>query len=160
MRKLPNRLQCIAAFIDDEANVADIGTDHGLLPVYLTQTGKTRRLIASDISEGSLSAARRLAVKYGVTDKIEFIQADGLTALSPQDADIIVIAGVGGETIISILDKTPWVEDAVQNGSLKLILQPQTKLEVLCDYLKNYRYVIKEEKTVLDRGREYRILFI
>jgi len=154
MKKLPKRLQAIADCIENGAAVADIGTDHGKLPVYLALKGTAQRIIASDISEGSLNAARALTAKHNVTNKIEIIHAPGLSALKSTDANTIVISGVGGETIINILQETPWVKDKY----LKLILQPQTKLELLREYLQTNGYEINEEKTVLDRGREYKIL--
>jgi len=160
MKKLPERLQAIADCIKNGAAVADIGTDHGKLPVYLALTGTARRIIASDISGGSLNAARTLAAKHNLTDKIELICAAGLSALKPTDVDTIVIAGVGAETILGILKDAPWVEDKVKSKSLKLILQPQTKLDVLVEFLYNYGYTIKECKSVRDKGREYKILVI
>ena len=84
--KLPNRLKTVAGFIEKGASVADIGTDHGLLPAYLAQSGSARRIIASDISSGSLEAARRTAEKYGVTEQIEFIVAPGLDGIGETDA--------------------------------------------------------------------------
>ena len=161
-----------------EANVADIGTDHGFLPVYLAQTGIARRIVASDISSGSLASAKRSAEKYGVTGKIEFLHAPGLDGISvpssevmtpgednhlsrPDTAiDTVVIAGVGGETIADILTDASWTAGAASGGKLKLILQPQTKLEKLREYLRKGGYALKDEKTVLDRGRTYTILII
>jgi len=160
MRKLPKRLQAIADCIETGAFIADIGTDHGKLPVYLAQKGTANRIIASDISEGSLCAARRLAEKHEVTDKIELVHAPGLSKLTPADVNTIVIAGVGGETIINILTEAPWTTDAVKINKLRLILQPQTKQSLLQDYLTKSGMTIKEEKSVLDRGREYKILLI
>jgi len=158
--KLPKRLQEVADCIKNGASVADIGTDHGKLPVYLAQTGKAKRIIASDISEGSLNAARSLISKHNIADKIEIRLAPGLNNLTQADVDTIVIAGVGGETIIGILKDAPWTTNAVLSKKLKLILQPQTKINLLRDYLINCELSIKEEKSVLDRGHEYKILLI
>lgn len=160
MRKLPNRLQCIAESIKNGSSVADIGTDHGLLPVYLVKTDKVRRIIASDISEGSLYAARSLAAKHNLTDKIEIIRASGLSHLTATDVDTIVIAGVGGETIINILSDSPWFKEAILSGSLSLILQPQTKINLLFEYLISCGLTVTKEITARDRGREYKILLI
>ncbi|MCL2392556.1 MAG: class I SAM-dependent methyltransferase [Oscillospiraceae bacterium] len=153
MKKLPKRLQVIADFINEGARVADIGTDHGYLPVFLALTNHASRIIASDISAGSLGAARRSADKYNVSEKINFVNAPGLTGINENEVDTIVIAGVGGETIIEILEETQWTK----NGK-RLILQPQTKREVLCDYLGENGYIICEVKTVKDRGRDYFIM--
>jgi len=148
--KLPARLQTIACFIEEGAAVADIGTDHGFLPVFLAQTGKARRIIASDMSAGSLSAARRSAEKYGVSDMIEFVVAPGLNGVSAGDVDTIVIAGVGGETVISILEEAPWTKTGK-----KLILQPQTKKEELLGFLKEKGFELQESASTQDRGRTY-----
>ena len=155
IKKLPERLQTVAGFIETGASVVDVGTDHGYLPVYLAQTGKARRIIASDISAGSLGAARRAAEKYSQSDMIEFIVAPGLTAVGETDVDTIVIAGVGGETIAGILEAAPWTK----NGH-RLILQPQTKLEELSSFLEKNGYIIRETKQTLDRGRDYTILLV
>ena len=159
--KLSVRLQTIADFIEEGASVADIGTDHGYLPVYLAQSGKARRIIASDMSAGSLGAARRSAEKYGVSDKIEFVVAPGLSGIGgigersgigEADIDTIVIAGVGGETMIGILEGAPQI-----STGKKLILQPQTKKDELLRYLKETGIEVLETALTRDRGREYTI---
>ena len=152
--KLPRRLGAVAEFISANAVVADIGTDHGLLPVYLALTGNARQVFASDISDGSLGAARRLAAKYRVSDKITFINAPGLDGIAQSGVDTIVIAGLGGETIVDILNKVPWKK----HQNIKLILQPQSKLYILARFLYNNEYTILQTKTVLDKGRQYAIL--
>lgn len=150
----------IAGCIDEGASVADIGTDHGFLPVYLAQTGRARKIIASDLSLGSLSSARHSASRYGVTEAVEFRQADGLDGICENDVDTVVIAGVGGETILDMLSRAPWTVGAARNGRLKLILQAQTKLDVLRDFLRDMGYNISSEQAVVDRGREYVIIVV
>jgi len=150
---LPNRLKTIADLIEPGARVIDVGTDHGYLPVYLAQSGIARNIIASDISAGSLAAALRSAEKYDVTEKIEFVIAPGLSGVSDLDVDTIVIAGVGGETISSILEDAPWTK----NGH-KLILQPQTKKEELIRFLQENGYNILDTKHTSDKGRDYMVL--
>jgi len=158
--KLPDRLKAIADCIDKYAAVADIGTDHGYLPVYLAQTGIARRIIGVDVSSGSLESARRNAAKYDVAERIELLHAQGLDPIGQSDVDTVVIAGVGGETILGILTEALWTVEAAKSGRLKLILQPQTKLDVLCKFLHDKGYIIKETINVLDRGRTYTILII
>ena len=154
--KLSKRLQAIADFIEPGASVADIGTDHGYLPVYLALTGSTRRIIASDISASSLAAARRSADNADVTEVITFIVAPGLDGVAPTDVDTIVISGVGGETILSILKDAPWTK----TREVRLILQPQSKIDLLLSFLYDNGYKIKETKAVLDRGKGYTILLV
>jgi len=152
--KLSGRLYKIAELIGESPAVADIGTDHGFIPVYLALNEPARRIIASDISAGSLFAARKNAAKYSVEDKIIFIVAPGLDGIDESEADTIVIAGVGGETIAAILEKAPWTK----RPGLRLILQPQTKLDKLCLWLQENGYIISDADYVIDKGRFYIIL--
>ena len=145
----------LVSYIDKMSAVADIGTDHGYLPVYLAQTGLAGRIIASDISTGSLESALRSAARYKAAESIEFIVAPGLSGIMQSDVDTIVIAGLGGETIVEILKDAPWTR--VQN--IKLLLQPQSKIDVLCRFLYDNGYTIKDTKSVLDRKRQYTVIY-
>lgn len=152
--KLSNRLDAIAGYIEAGASVADVGTDHGILPVWLAQKGLYGKIIASDISAGSLAAARRNADKYGVAGKITFITAPGLQGIDDYSVDTIVITGLGGETIQGILSDAPWI----RGSSVRLILQPQTKAVKLCLWLSENGYIIRDSKLVRDRGKRYVII--
>ena len=152
--KLPKRLNVIADYIEKGAAVADIGTDHGFLPVYLAQRDIARVIIASDISAGSLSSARRTAVKYGVDDKIKFVTAPGLDGVGEHEVDTVVISGIGGENIAGIIAAAPWL----RQQHVKLILQPQTKLDKLHDFLVESNYAIHDTATVNDRNKLYTII--
>ena len=152
--KLSDRLRVIAGLIENGSSVADIGTDHGYLPVYLAQTGISGRIIASDISSASLDAARRSAAKYGVTESITFLVAPGLDRIGLGDIDTVVIAGMGGENIVGILRDAPWTRCA----EVKLILQPQSKRDVLFRFLYDSGYEISEIKYVIDNGKRYCIV--
>ena len=153
--KLPDRISAVASYIEMGASVADIGTDHGFLPVYLAQLASARRIIASDISAGSLAAARRNAEKYGVTEKITFITAPGLKGVDEESVDTVVITGMGGETIAGILEEAPWVS----RPGVRLIAQPQTKAVFLCVWLCENGFIIRDSQIVRDRGRKY-IIFM
>jgi tRNA (adenine22-N1)-methyltransferase len=152
--KLPHRLKIIADYIKDGAAVIDVGSDHGLLPIFLAQRGDFRRLTAADVSSDSLNSAQRNIKKYGVGDKVELMVADGLTEVSLNDVDTVVISGLGGETIRDILQKAPWTADC----AISLILQPQSKIDVLCNFLYNSGYSIQETQVVVDRGRRYTVI--
>ena len=152
--KLSKRLSALADYIDDGATVADIGTDHGFLPVYLVQTDSVKSVIASDISAASLSSARRTAADAGITDSILFMVTAGLDGISPSDVDTVVIAGMGGETILSILKDAPWTK----SGTVKLILQPQSKIDLLSAFLYDNGYKMLETKYVTDRGKRYLVI--
>ena len=152
--KLSERLSALADFIDSGANVADIGTNHGLLPVYLAQRGDAGRIFASDISAGSLKAAYRSAAGAGVTDAITFINAPGLDGIPQDEVDTIIIAGMGAETIVGILRDAPWTN----SEHVTLILQPQSKVDLLTRFLYDNGYGISNTKYVFDRGKRYLVI--
>jgi len=154
--KLSARLNAIAGFIEKDASVADIGTDHCLLPVFLAINGLAKHIIASDISEGSLRSARRTAEKYGVEDKITFVLAPGLSGVCEMQIDTVVISGVGGETIIGILAQADWLKTC----GVRLILQPQSKDQQLRLWLHENGYAIQDTKLVLDKRRYYTVLLV
>ena len=152
--KLSNRLMAVAGFIEKGARVADIGTGDGHLPVYLAQNGLASYIIAADQSPASVETARRSAAKYDVSDEIVFVASPGLSGIRDTDADTIVIAGMGGETILNILSDAPWVK----SSGVVLILQPQTKLDKLCTWLGENGFAIYDTALVRDRGRDYTVI--
>ena len=105
---LSPRLQMVADFVPPCACAADIGTDHGYLPVWLLQNGVVQTAIAADIHVGPLANARKSAAAYDLEERVRFVQADGLQFPDAQAADVITIAGMGGETICAIRTATPW----------------------------------------------------
>jgi len=151
---LSPRLKLLADMIRPGASVVDVGSDHGLLPIYLAQTASVRNIIASDINEASTAYAMRSAMKYNVSGKIKFITAPGLTGIRSSEIDTIIIAGLGGETILGILKETSWIKQFNYN----LILQPQSKLDLLSGFLYDNDYKITETKIVRDRGKKYTVI--
>jgi len=149
--KLTPRLAAIAALVEKCDAVADIGTDHGFIPTYLVQQNVCKRAIASDINEGPLNSAIKTAQMYGVTDKLEFICAPGLEGVTPGSVDTVVIAGMGGETIVEILSVAEWVKEY----KTQLILQPQSKFELFEDYLNKNGFAIDKAILIKDAGRLY-----
>ena len=147
------RLQCIAAHVPTGVGLIDVGTDHGYLPVYLAGKGYEGRLIASDIREGPLQAARRTAREAGLSSRIEFQLCDGLEQCDPGSIDSIVIAGMGGDSICGILDRAEWCMD----GRYTLILQPMTRAEVLRYWLIYNEFEILSEDLVEDAGTIYAV---
>lgn len=145
------RLQAIESMIRPGLGVIDVGTDHGYLPVSLAQHGYPGALFASDIGEGPLSAARHNAESAGLEKRIRFELCDGLALCDPHSIDTIVIAGMGGDTICSILDRAEWCMDP----RYRLILQPMTRAEVLRYWLIHNDFIIEEEKLVADGGELY-----
>ncbi len=154
MVSLDKRLSMVASMVRRGSRVADIGTDHAYLPVYLVQAGVCPRGIAADIRSGPLEAARRTVTEAGLTDNIVLRLGDGLAPVSPDDADDIVIAGMGGETIVEILSAADWVK----NTRLRLVLQPMTRAEELRRWLLTNGFTITEERLVRDGHRLYPVL--
>lgn len=142
------RLNAIAAMVHDGVGLVDVGTDHGYLPAALARSGYSGALIASDINEGPLNAARKTAAEAGVTARIRFLLCDGLALCPPDAVDTIVIAGMGGDMIVKILDEAEWCMDPRYH----LILQPMTKAEVLRYWLVNNEFGIESETIVEDSG--------
>ncbi|MBE6836646.1 MAG: SAM-dependent methyltransferase [Ruminococcus sp.] len=150
--KLDARLSACADFIDENSVVADIGTDHGYLPVYLVQNGICKRAIASDIGVSPLESAKKNIEKYQLSDKIEAVLSDGLKNVPADGVSHIVIAGMGGETICSILDSCQWVKNCV------LVLQPMTRSELVRGWLFDNGFEISAEKAIIDEKFIYTVL--
>ena len=146
--KLSARLCAIAAHVPPYGGVADVGTDHGYIPVFLAQNGHPGPLCGTDINEGPLARARQTAAAYGQTDKVNFFRCDGLAALDSQEIETVIIAGMGGETIAQILAAAPWTRE---NACL-LILQPMTKASFLRGWLYENGYAALSEELVEDDG--------
>ena len=153
--KLPisDRLLACCGFVSPGERVADIGCDHGYLAIHLLQTGKARSVIAADINEGPLLSAVRNAEKYGVGDKIEFYLSNGAQKI-PRDFDTMVCAGMGADTIVSILAAAPWLQDA----KYRLILQCQSKTPMLRRYLSETGFRIYEESVLRDGRFLYTVM--
>ena len=139
-------LQC-CRFVRPGDVVADIGCDHGYLGIYLLHNKIASRVIASDINPQPLQSAMRNAEKYGVQDHIQFFLSEGVQKI-PQDFDTMVCAGMGADTIISILEGAPWLK----RKQYRLILQCQSKTPMLREYLSCHDWHICQE-TVLRDGR-------
>ena len=147
--KLPPRLAAIAALVPDGARLADVGTDHALLPIRLLLDGKIQSAVATDIRPGPLSRAKENAYAAGVQD-LSCVLCDGLTGVSPDSADTVVIAGMGGENIAAILRAAPW---ACRNTLC--ILQPMSRPEELRAALPSLGLTIRAER-LLFRSRRAR----
>ncbi|MBR4109093.1 MAG: SAM-dependent methyltransferase [Oscillospiraceae bacterium] len=142
----PRLLSC-SSFVHTGDRVADIGCDHGYLGIYLLTEGIAASVIASDVNEGPLQSALKNADKYGVRDRMSFYLSDGVRNI-PRDFDVMVCAGMGADTMISILDAAPWLKDS----AYRLILQCQSKTPMLRQYLDLQGWYIHKE-TVLRDGR-------
>ena len=147
------RLELAASLVPQGARLADIGTDHGYLPVWLRLHGRVASAIACDLREGPLARARETGRTWGA-DGIDYRLGNGLAVVSPDEADAVVIAGMGGENIAAILARAPWTA----GGEHTLLLQPQTRAEVLRGFLADNSYAIRREALVEDRGVLYPVM--
>lgn len=150
--ELTNRLQVIADQVPQGARLADVGTDHGYLPVWLLQSGRINQAIAADLREGPLNRSKETALHSGVMERISFRLCDGLSAIDPEEVDTVSIAGMGGETILSILAEAPWTRE----GKL-LLLQPMTGFAQLRGWLRDNGYTICNEYIAREGKRLYSI---
>ena len=153
--KLPlsNRLLACCSFVHPGDRVADVGCDHGYLSIHLLQNGIASSAIASDVNEQPLQSAKHNAAKFGVQDKITFQLSDGVQNI-PRDFDCMVCAGMGADTMMSILDAAPWLK----SEKYRLILQCQSKRPELRKYLYQQGYAIRRETLAQDGKFIYPIM--
>ena len=151
---LTPRLQAIADRVPQGARLADVGTDHGHLPLWLLTQGRLEAAIASDIRQGPLAHAQENAKFHELTDRVRFVLAPGLEGVRADECDVVTVAGMGGETMISILEAAPWTAD----GAHLLLLQPMTMLPQLRQWLWSRGYGIEEE-CVCREGRRYYLVW-
>lgn len=150
---LSHRLEACCAFVHPGDRVADVGCDHGYLGIYLLQQGLARSVIAADVRQGPLESARRNGEKYGLSDKMTFCLSDGVADV-PRDFDTLVCAGMGADTMISILGAAPWLKDS----RYRLILQCQSKRPVLRQWLYEQGYALHQEVLAKDGKFVYSIM--
>ena len=153
--KLPlsNRLLACCSFVHPGDRVADVGCDHGYLGIHLLQNHIAGSVIASDVNEGPLQSARMNAAKFGVQEKMTFHLSNGGQNI-PRDFDCMVCAGIGADTMISILDAAPWLKDP----KYRLILQCQSKRPELRQWLYDAGYRIRRETLAKDGKFVYSIM--
>ena len=147
------RLRTAADMVPKGARLADIGSDHAYLPIALCLENKIECALASDINEGPVQAAVANIHKNGLGDRIVAVRADGLDKTRDFAPNCITVLGMGGELIVSILDKAEWVKDE----GITLVLQPMTHPEILAKYLAEEGFDFIDEKIVRDGTRDDRI---
>lgn len=152
--QLSKRLQAVANFVTKGNTVADIGTDHGYIPIYLCEEGITPRAIAMDINQGPLKRAEENIQLHGLNNRITTRLSDGVTALSKEESDTVIIAGMGGGLVKKILSEGTEVLKSVK----EFVLQPQSELKEVREFLRENHYCIIDEDMVLDGGKYYPIM--
>jgi len=135
--------------------VCDIGTDHGMLPVFCVKSGKSQRAFACDLREGPLSSAKRLIAKEGLSDKIKTVLSDGFLGLSDEDfesVDCFTLAGMGGELIMNIL--------SARFTDKYMVLSPQSAVYETCEFLLSRGYDIKKRVFCAEGQRIYTAMLV
>ncbi len=149
--QLGPRLDLCARLIRGGRNLCDVGTDHAYLPIWLIKRRKVPRALACDINPGPLETAAGNARRYGVEDKLDLRLSDGLRAVAPEEAEDVVIAGMGGELILRIVAETPWLK----NPEKGLVVQPMSSSQDLREGLRDLGFEIRRELAAEDAGRVY-----
>ena len=154
MIRISDRLRIVAHMCDKGAVVADIGTDHGYLPIYLVQEGIARSAIAMDLRKGPLDKAKKHICDNCLEDRIQTRLSDGLEKLSKNEADIITICGMGGRLIADIVTKG---KDVITRNTT-LIVSPQSEVGDFRHFLVSQRLVVDDEKMLKEDGKYYFII--
>ena len=144
---LSNRLQACSEFVKQGDRVADIGCDHGYLGIHLLTRGIASFVIAADVNQQPLASAMQNADRFGTKNMMSFHLSDGVQSI-PQDFDVMVCAGMGADTMISILDAAPWLK----SNKYRLVLQCQSRRPELRKYLHQEGYSIINE-TLAEDGK-------
>lgn len=144
--RLSPRLLAAAKFVRSGAFVADVGTDHAYLPIYLCAEGRIKGAVASDINEGPVARAMINVAGYRLGRKIKVLRADGLSGLDAYSPTDILICGMGGELIAEIIKSAEWTK----NRKIRLVLQPMTHADKLRAYLLANGFSIVDEAIVKD----------
>ncbi len=152
--KLTDRLLKIASLVDEGKKIADIGTDHGYIPVYLLNNNKIDYAILADVNKGPLENAKKEVRHNKLDDKVDLRLGSGLEVLNQNEVDEVIIAGMGGILISELLEAKKSVSQTVE----KLILQPMQAQNELRKYLYNNGYEILNEVLVKEDFRIYEII--
>ncbi len=148
---MSRRMQKLASLVTEGNRLADVGTDHGYIPIALVQAGKIPSAIAMDVNRGPLARAEAHIREAGLATYIETRLSDGLRELGAEDADTVLIAGMGGMLILRILTEgIPHL-----SGAEELILQPQSDVHRVRDWLQKHGYRVETEELVEEDGKYY-----
>ncbi len=147
---LSKRLKTVADLVTPCEKVADVGTDHGYVPMYLVKENICQFAYAMDVNEGPLNIAKSNIANEGLEDKIETILSDGFDNFGDRDADSVIIAGMGGDLIVDILARAKDFDE--------LILSPHKRPDLVRKYLSESGYKISDEKMVEDAKKYYPVI--
>ena len=152
--ELSKRLSAVAGLVTEGASVADIGTDHGYIPIYLAGRDRQTKLLAMDVNPGPLSRAAAHIREEGLGERIELRLSDGLSALKPGEVHTIIAAGMGGPLVIRILEAHPEVTASVR----EFVLQPQSGIRQVRAWLETHGFLIDREDMVEEQDERNRLI--
>ena len=152
--ELSKRLQTIASFVTAGYRMADVGTDHGYIPIYLSKKGICPKAYAMDVNPGPLKRAEQHIIEEHAEDKVQWILSDGLNQLPRGEVDSVVIAGMGGDLITRILENGLSRLSEIK----ELILSPQSHLERVRHFLHDHGFRILEEEILSEDGKYYVVI--
>ena len=154
--ELSARLKAVAGMVTKGNRVCDVGCDHGYISIYLVKNDVSPYVYAMDVNKGPLLRAKEHILDYGYTDKIETILSDALVALGDRESDALVCAGMGGKLIIKIL--TDGMEQVLKMR--ELVLQPQSEIHLVREYLRKQGFYIDKEDIIFEDGKYYQVMHI
>lgn len=152
--KLSQRLETVASFVPAGSRLADVGTDHGYIPIYLIQEERAAHAIAMDVREGPLKRALEHIREAGLEEKIEVRLSDGLLKLKPGEADCVVIAGMGGELIIHILEEARFLWESISCW----VLSPHSEIDKVRRFLDREGFSVNREAMIKEEGKYYTVM--
>lgn len=149
--RLSDRLNAVIGLVSDTVCGADVGCDHGFISIELISRKVAQHMIAMDVREGPLSRAKEHIEQFGLTDKIETRLSDGVSNLKVNEADAVIVAGMGGNLVIHILESG---QDIIKNMK-QCVLQPQSEIEKVRAYLRENKYKTVAEEMIYEDGKYY-----
>ncbi len=152
--KLSERLKMVVSFVTEGSRVADIGTDHGYVPITLAQEGKVTSALAMDVRPGPLERAQTHIRRHGLEGVIETRLSDGVRELQDGEADTVIIAGMGGELVIHIMEDGRRLWQQIEHW----ILSPQSEMDKVREYLAANGFLIQREEMLKEEGKYYIVM--
>ncbi len=149
---LSKRLKTVVDLVSPCSKVADVGTDHGYVPIYLISENICDFAYAMDVNEGPLAIAKSNIADAGLQEKIETLLSDGFDNFGDRSCDCVIIAGMGGDLIVDILSRASKYEFK------ELILSPHKRVDLVRTFICENRYKIVDEKMVEDAGKYYPVI--
>ena len=151
MISLSDRLSMVSFLLGNANVIADVGCDHGYLPIYLLESGAYLSAIAMDVNEGPLRKARGNIMLHNLSERIDIRLSDGVSKLTVGEADSISICGMGGNVMMHIFD----CGETVFKSTSVIVIQPQSEYALLRKYLLENGYVFDDEDIVFEDGKYY-----